>query len=907
MSYNLLNKPVAFLLLLAAGISALSGTNVVAADKKRVDKKKPKVTYQDHVLPILRQKCFSCHNTDKKEGDLDLSNYSNLMQGGGSGGVVEPGNAADSYLYQLITHAEEPSMPPESDKLPAEMLAVIKNWIDGGVLENSGSKAIRPKKAKFDFALKGAPSGKPEGPPPMPGRLSLEPLVHTTRTTAVSALATSPWAPLVAVGSQKQVLLYHAQSLELLGVLPFPEGVPNVLKFSSTGDLLLAAGGRGGASGRAVVWNIKNGERVMEVGDELDAVLAADISADQTMIALGGPARVVRIYSTQSGELLHELRKHTDWIYSLAFSPDGVLLATGDRNGGMFVWEAYTAREYASLRGHGAGITGLSWRSDSNILASCSEDAGIRLWEMENGGNVKTWGAHGGGAASVEFTRDGRLVSCGRDRTAKLWDQNGKQLLAFPSFADLALRITHCDETNRVIAGDWTGTIHVWNAADGKPVGDLTMNPLTLVQRLDTTQKALVPQQAELKKQIDINTAAQAAAAKAKADLDAANKAVAATQAQHNKANETAKAAQAAVDKLTAEQQAIAKTVGTLGPLVPLLNESATKAKQAAEKNPGDKELTAVTAQIVAQADKNNAALEAAKKAQQEKTAALEKAKQGLAAAAKQVVDSKAALDAAQKLLATAQPVVKPAVANAAKTQQAFTAVSQQVAATQAAVTRWQHEIEFTQKLGVLAEQKVTLNKLTLAADVVTSELGGAQAELAKANEATAAAQKQVQLATAGVKNTQGAIAKITAQEAATGKTVATLAAAVPLLQETLAKGNQAAEKSGGDKDVVAVSAQIKSVVEKKTAELATTKKSLTETKAALAKAKTDLQAAEKKVGEMNAALAAANKVVAEKTAATKVVQEKLNAAKQAADTAAKQVEQTKAELAKVPGATAKA
>src|SRR5690606_31398838 len=153
-------------------------------------------------------------------------------------------------------------------------------------------------KPKFDLTMSAAPGQRPEGPPPLPGRLSLEPVVRTENTTAVTALATNPWSPLAAVAGQKQALLYNSQTLELLGVLPYPEGVPYVLKFSRSGDMLMAGGGHGAASGKVVVWNVKTGERVIEVGDELDAVLAADISADRTQIALGGPNRVVRIYST---------------------------------------------------------------------------------------------------------------------------------------------------------------------------------------------------------------------------------------------------------------------------------------------------------------------------------------------------------------------------------------------------------------------------------------------------------------------------------------------------------------------------------------------------------------------------------------------------------------------------------
>ncbi len=180
------------------------------------------------------------------------------------------------------------------------------------------------------------------------------------------------------------------------------------------------------------------------------------------------------------GKLAYEIRKHTDWMTSLAFSPDSVLLCSGDRSGGAFVWEAATGSEYLTLKGHKSGITGITWRSDSNLVATSSEDQSVKLWEVQNGSNIKSWNAHGGGTSSVEFARDGRLVTCGRDRVTKVWDQAGKQLIAAPAFGDIAVSVTICDETNRVIASDWTGKVKVWNAADGKEVGELTANPLPL-------------------------------------------------------------------------------------------------------------------------------------------------------------------------------------------------------------------------------------------------------------------------------------------------------------------------------------------------------------------------------------------------------------------------------------------
>src|SRR5262249_17738322 len=150
-----------------------------------------------------------------------------------------------------------------------------------GAPENAGSKVVVVNRPKMDITLSAVVKGKPDGPPPMPtAKLSLDPAVRLPRANAITALAASPWAPLVVVGTPRQVLLYHTDTLDLVGVLPFPEGTPNVLRFSRNGNLLLAGGGHAGKSGRVVLWNVITGERIFAVGDELDAVLAADLSAD---------------------------------------------------------------------------------------------------------------------------------------------------------------------------------------------------------------------------------------------------------------------------------------------------------------------------------------------------------------------------------------------------------------------------------------------------------------------------------------------------------------------------------------------------------------------------------------------------------------------------------------------------
>src|SRR5262249_6084851 len=141
-----------------------------------------KITYQDHVMPILRDKCLGCHNQDKKSGGLRVNTFSNLMAGGSLGGVVKPGDAGNSRLYWQVPHKREPFMPPKSEMLAKETLETIRQWIAGGALETAGSKAIAANMPKLDIALKSISKGKPDGPPPMPSdKFNLEPVVRTAR------------------------------------------------------------------------------------------------------------------------------------------------------------------------------------------------------------------------------------------------------------------------------------------------------------------------------------------------------------------------------------------------------------------------------------------------------------------------------------------------------------------------------------------------------------------------------------------------------------------------------------------------------------------------------------------------------------------------------------------------------
>jgi WD40 repeat protein len=507
-----------------------------------------KVTFQDHILPLVEANCAKCHNSDKKKGDLDLTSYSSALAGGASGKIVVPGDADASKLWKVINHLEDPSMPPNRGKMADKELATFKKWIAGGLLENLGSKAIAANKASVDLSLGKSELGKPDGPPPMPGDLLLDPVVAVKRPSAVTGLASSPWAPVFAVAGQKQVVLYHAASLNVLGILPFTDGSefyqPDDVKFSRNGKLVVVAGGHAAKAGRVAVFDIGTGDRIITVGggQEFDSVLAADISPDQTMIAAGGPSRMVRVYSTKDGAVLFKMKKHTDWVTAVAFSPNGEFLATGDRNGGISVWDADNGVEVHTLTGHKSAVTALAWRGDARVLASVSEDGAAKIWETGEGKQVKTWTPHAAGTLSIAYSHDGRFVTCGRDNQVVSWTADGTKDKTFVFTNELPSRVTFTHNGARVVAADWTGKITVWDASTPKAVVELPANPASLAEQLAAAEARLKQLQSSSAKPSAAQTAAQAEVAKLQKELADASNAV--TQARNTLAPKETQAAQ---------------------------------------------------------------------------------------------------------------------------------------------------------------------------------------------------------------------------------------------------------------------------------------------------------------------------------------------------------------------------
>ncbi|MCH2206407.1 MAG: hypothetical protein MK132_11115 [Lentisphaerales bacterium] len=340
----------------------------------------------------------------------------------------------------------------------------------------------------------------PKGQVIMPEYLNIEPFIKTKKANAVTAMAVSPYSPLIAVGGYKQVLLYNTDNMDLAGVLPYEEGQIYDVKFSRDGSIVLAAGGINGKIGNVVLWNVKSGKRLTELSPDFDTTLTADMSSDRKYLATGSSDKLVKIFSLQTGDLIHSIKQHSEWVTNVSISPDGVLVASGDRNGHIYVWEVESGQKLYTMMHHKKEITSLSWRVDSNLLAASSEDGEVSTWNIINGRKAKNFRAHTNGTTDVFYSNKGHLITCGRDQHAKVYDGNYKQIKAIKLKSNLPLKAVATSEVNEVLYSDWRGQIHKWDLKTNKIVGPTQSNPGSISEQIIAFKQEIQDSENEITK-----------------------------------------------------------------------------------------------------------------------------------------------------------------------------------------------------------------------------------------------------------------------------------------------------------------------------------------------------------------------------------------------------------------------
>lgn len=97
------------------------------------------VSYAQDIVPILDNRCVSCHGGEDNNGEilievgLNMTTHELLMTGSEYGSIIEPGDPDASLMVEMIASGDMPLLG--DPVLPGE-LELIRAWIEEGANNN---------------------------------------------------------------------------------------------------------------------------------------------------------------------------------------------------------------------------------------------------------------------------------------------------------------------------------------------------------------------------------------------------------------------------------------------------------------------------------------------------------------------------------------------------------------------------------------------------------------------------------------------------------------------------------------------------------------------------------------------------------------------------------------------------
>jgi len=163
------------------------------------------------------------------------------------------------------------------------------------------------------------------------------------------------------------------------------------------------------------------------------------------------------------------LRGHRDCVYGAQFSPDGTRLTTWSLDETKRTWDVKTGEclsvlEYGPLALPPRGRASL----EPSLLAEAQDDCTVVISDPETGERLQVLKGHSRPVYLVKFSGDGeRLVTAGRDRTARVWKAaTGECLGVLEGHDGHVLCAEFSRDGRRIVTGGFDGGTFIWDASN---------------------------------------------------------------------------------------------------------------------------------------------------------------------------------------------------------------------------------------------------------------------------------------------------------------------------------------------------------------------------------------------------------------------------------------------------------
>lgn len=382
------------------------------------------IDFETQVLPILQNRCFSCHSapkTDpsgaitKSKGGVQLDSVKGIEMSL-HGEVIIAGAPEDSRLYQRTTLPEGDTgiMPPidEGEPLTPKETDLIRKWIEHG--------ADYGKWTGNQSESKPSTSRTPPHPP--------------TVMPPITALAFSHDGKYLVACSQAGLHVYDFPALNLQRTIEVSARNIHDLAFSPDGDRLAVGGGNPATQG------------------------------------------IIEIFSWPEGRSIRSLRAHRDSVTAVAWR-DASSLASASLDRRIILWDLPTEAPIQQFGGHSRGVSSLCFLNDKERLVSTGVDQSVRVWDVTSGTLIRNMNNHTLPVHDVAL-RPGTsglpmIISAGDDRTVRFWQPTIGRMVKFARLKAAPLNVAWLNNGARIVTACADGAIRLVDPDSVEVIGEI--------------------------------------------------------------------------------------------------------------------------------------------------------------------------------------------------------------------------------------------------------------------------------------------------------------------------------------------------------------------------------------------------------------------------------------------------